>query len=113
MKFNALYRIRKTKEFEKVRELGFRLDLGCCIAQLLKKDSKISRIGIIASRKIGNAVRRNYAKRIFREIFRKLYNDLPPGSDLVIVVRSNFYKYDFSHILDRLKMACAKFKNEK
>lgn len=89
------------------------MDCGCFIAQALIREGEVSRLGVIASRKVGNAVKRNRAKRIFREIFRSEYNELPEGSDLVIVVRSNFDKYDFSQIKKRFLEACKKFKGEK
>ena len=48
----------------------------------------IRRIGVITSRRVGNAVKRNRARRLFREIFRRNQESLPKSCDLVIVVRS-------------------------
>jgi len=45
------------------------------------------RLGITVSRKAGNSVVRNRAKRLLREIFRKLYRKIPGQFDLVINVR--------------------------
>jgi ribonuclease P protein component len=42
------------------------------------------RLGITVSRKIGNAVIRNRIKRLFREIFRRSYGEIPGQLDLVI-----------------------------
>ena len=47
-----------------------------------------SRIGIVASRKVGNAVARNRARRLLREAARHLYNGIYAGWDLVLVARS-------------------------
>lgn len=46
-----------------------------------------SRLGITASRKVGNAVERNRAKRLAREAFRALGGLLPAGHDLLVIVR--------------------------
>jgi len=46
------------------------------------------RIGLVATKRLGNAVRRNRARRLLREAIRKLGPSLRPGSDLVIVARS-------------------------
>lgn len=42
------------------------------------------RIGIIASRRIGGAVRRNKAKRLIREVFRQSKQS-SPGWDVVVI----------------------------
>lgn len=46
-----------------------------------------SRLGIVASRKTGNAVARNRGKRVVREWFRLGYQD-HTGVDIVVILRS-------------------------
>ncbi|MCF8719778.1 ribonuclease P protein component [Nitrospina gracilis] len=48
-----------------------------------------NRLGIIASRKIGNAVARNRAKRKIREVFRHHKQAGPAGMDIVVVSGRN------------------------
>lgn len=45
------------------------------------------RLGIVASRKVGNAVQRNRAKRLVREAFRLHPAALGGSYDLVVIVR--------------------------
>lgn len=47
-----------------------------------------NRLGITASKKIGNAVRRNRAKRLIRLAYRNSEINMPLGMDIVIVARS-------------------------
>lgn len=53
------------------------------------------RLGVIASRRIGNAVRRNKAKRLIREIFR-LNKQRPAGWDLVVIPKPELPDADFT-----------------
>jgi ribonuclease P protein component len=42
---------------------------------------------VSASRKVGNAIVRNRAKRLVREAFRATRDLWPPGFDVVVIVR--------------------------
>lgn len=47
----------------------------------------VRRLGIIASRKAGNAVQRNRLKRLIRETFRIGKQDLKGTVDLVVIIK--------------------------
>jgi ribonuclease P protein component len=53
----------------------------------LQNDQGSPRLGITVTRKVGNAVRRNRIKRVFREIFRQNLQQLDVALDLVINAR--------------------------
>jgi ribonuclease P protein component len=65
-------------------------------------------LGVIASRRVGNAVKRNRGKRLVREIFRRNADTLTRGSRFVVVLRSGFDRYDFNDLEKQLNKACAK-----
>ena len=47
-----------------------------------------SRLGLVVTRKVGNAVARNRIKRVCRACFRLLPGFVPDGIDLVVVARA-------------------------
>ena len=61
-------RLQVRREFEQVRAGGERVVCGCLIANWLKlPPGRPSRLGVITSRKIGDAVIRSRARRLLRE----------------------------------------------
>ncbi len=69
-----------------------------------------ARLGIVAGRKLGKAVRRNRVKRWIREAFRRNKDRIPPGLDLVVIPRPGAeLDYDrIEHSLVRLAQDLAR-----
>lgn len=78
-------KLRRRAEFTRVYEQGrrFRGRFMTCFA--LPNELGSARLGISASQKIGNAVARNRAKRLVRELFRR-HKPLT-GIDIVVIPR--------------------------
>jgi ribonuclease P protein component len=108
----ASSRLRKPSEFQKVRSLGKRIHCGPFIFQCREVTGlDRPRLGVIASRRVGNAVKRNYGKRIFREIFRKHSYELPEDSDCVVVLRNGFDREPFEKLENIFVQACQSIPN--
>ncbi len=56
---------------------------------MVKNSLDYSRLGISVGRKFGNAVKRNRAKRLVREFFRRNKHIIPKGYDFVFLPRKN------------------------
>jgi len=90
LKFDRTMRIKQGRDFSRVKQEGQRLVYGCLIAnwRTLPADSK-SRLGVITSGKLGNAIVRNRARRLLREAFRLHQYELSQPLDLVLVARAS------------------------
>ena len=58
------------------------------VTYVIKNRAGLCRIGITASKKIGNAVQRNRARRVIREAFRMIDPPLKGNYDIVFVSRT-------------------------
>ena len=54
---------------------------------LLREELGPTRVGIVVSRRVGNAVVRNRVRRRVREALRVLYPEIPPNFDVVVTAR--------------------------
>ena len=81
-------RLRDSREFERVSRQGRRVASGEFVFLMLPVTAgDASRIGISASRRVGNAVERNRIKRAVREWFRRRRDSFPEAWDLVVIAR--------------------------
>ena len=79
--------IKENKDFRRIYAKGKSFVAPVVVTYVLKNRSKNVRVGITTSKKIGNAVKRNRARRVIREAFRILAPDVKPGYDFILVAR--------------------------
>ncbi len=67
----------------------------CRGAKLIARSNGLEtgRFAVTLVRKFGNAVQRNYARRVLKEIYRNTKQDLPTGYDIIVVLYSGDYDY--------------------
>ena len=83
-KFPKADRILKRDVFRRVYEQGRKTQFRYFTAFVLVNLTEGTRIGITTTRKMGNSVERNRARRLVREAFRRNKWLVPQGVDIVI-----------------------------
>ena len=102
-------RKERLKGRDRIREIFSRkLGFSCPGARLLmlRNGLPYNRIAFTFTRNFGNAVERNYSRRLSREVYRLLRNELRTGYDLVLLVYHQREKPDrgvFSIRMDQLR----------
>lgn len=79
--------MNRNQDFQRLYRCGAFCSLGAAVLYAMPNQRAENRLGITAGKKIGNAVKRNRAKRIIREAYRAVEADMPIGLDIVIVAR--------------------------
>ena len=79
----AYVSLRRGSDVRKVRKVGTRRRSGGIVVFATTGESGPARVAFVAGRSVGNAVRRNRAKRRLREAFRLV--QLEEGRDYVVV----------------------------
>ena len=98
-RFTKASRVRRRGEFQRVFNLSLRAKGRYLTVLVAPNEAGTTRLGIVASRKLGDAVRRNRAKRLIRQIFRQTQS-LPvrPGIDVVVIPRRELFDAAYSSL---------------
>ena len=98
--------LKKRSEFLYVRD-GFYSAKGGVVVQMRENQDRSGiGMGFTATKKIGNAVIRNRAKRRLREVARALLpNHGLPGHDYVLIARNSTTARDWTDLLDDTRKA--------
>lgn len=90
-------RIKTQNDFQSVLNSGLK-DYQKSITVFIRYTNNPSRLGLIASRRAGNAVMRHLLARRAREIFRKFLLNHPNGVDVVVKFSTKYKNPTFKQI---------------
>ena len=79
--------LKRNNDFRRIYSRGRSFKSAVLVTYVMKNRCGFTRIGITTSKKIGKAVMRNRSRRIIREAYRTISDDVRQGVDLVFVAR--------------------------
>jgi ribonuclease P protein component len=104
---HARQRLRRTAQFQAAYEQNRRWHGRCMVLFLYSSPEASMRLGVVASKRVGNAVHRARAKRRLREAFRRHRSRFTPlGVDVVLVARRSILAASWDDVVaDLLHLA--------
>jgi len=90
--------LKKNKDFQNVYGNGRSYADKYLVMYVLENNKKINRLGISASKKVGNSVVRHRFARLVRESYRLHENIFNSGLDIVVVARKSAASVGFFEI---------------
>jgi ribonuclease P protein component len=97
-RFTKAQRVRRRGEFQKVFDRGVRVHGRYFTILMAPAPGTRSRLGIVASKKLGAAVARNRAKRLIREVFRHHPPRAARPVDVLVIPRRELFDAVFSSL---------------
>jgi len=92
------FRLQRPADFEQLYESGRRWNHPLLLLIVCQNNLPISRFAFSASKRVGNAVARNRAKRLLREAVRHHLTTISSGWDCLFVARSATVQAAFSEV---------------
>ncbi len=90
--------LKKNSDFQNVYKNGKSLANKYIVMYVLPNNKDINRLGISASKKIGNSVVRHRFSRLVRESYRLHENIFNSGLDIVVVARKSASSVSYAEI---------------
>jgi len=79
--------LRYKRDFDRLYKRGRSVGDKYVVVFHISNELGYSRKAFLASKKVGGAVARNRARRLMKEGFRKVENEVLPGSDVLFIAR--------------------------
>ena len=103
--------VKKSREFDYIIKNGKFKKNNDFVIYYIDNEIEYNRFGISVSKKIGNAVTRNYYKRVIRNICDKSKNLYSNRKDYIIIMRKGLISLSFKEAYDSMNDLLKKINN--
>ena len=90
--------LKRSREIQLIKKNGRRVSTGFFNLQICPGLSQDAMLGIVIGRRFGTAVRRNRAKRLFRELGRAVRPALVPGHAFLVFPKRECLNLPFAEL---------------
>jgi len=101
-RFPKCNRVLRRLDYLDVQKNGLKVHSRGFVGLVRTRESGKVRLGIVTTKRIGNAVTRNRTRRLIREAFRRRWMQLPDSVDVVIIAKKKVTEMDSKTIFDDL-----------
>lgn len=102
--------LRRKKDFSSIYNKGKSVGERYVVLFYRKNQLPYNRKAFLASKKVGNSVKRNRARRLMKESYRQMEESLPLGYDLIIIARNTINDLKYADVKKSLEAAMRKAK---
>ena len=97
--------MRKPSDFDAVYKKGRSVGDKYVVVFYRKNQLDVTRTCFLASKKVGNSVKRNRARRLMRESYRFIKDSIPVGYDIIIIARNTITGKGFREVDSSIRRA--------
>ena len=95
--------LRNREDFNNLYRKGKSSGSKYVVVFYIKNNLNLSRKAFLASKKVGNSVARNRARRLMKEAFRQLEDSLPAGYDILFIARNTITQAKCDDVLKSIR----------
>ena len=80
--------LRRKDDFKRIYKKGSSVGEKYVVLFYKRNGLSYNRTAFLASKKVGNSVQRNRARRLMKESYRNLFSEIKEGNDLIFIARN-------------------------
>ncbi len=100
--------LRNKRDFTALYKKGKSVKGRCLILIYRKNGLTYNRKAFLASKKVGNSVKRNRAKRLMKESFREIGENIKSGFDILFIARYNIVNFKCDDVRKAMEISFEK-----